>query len=238
MKLDGATSGTVTIQPAAVAGTWTLTLPSTAGANGQVLTTNGSGISSWTTIAGGGVVDGQKIYDGNHVLAADFGDRTLRRTNGQAVLDWANQQFHGSIAGAVFADDAFTDVAVVGGNRWLRNSDGSIALDWSDPLQTIVANGQLIIHGEDAGSDPQYDSFIGLSDGSSIAIWGFENPSLFRWQSPDGSTYFDNSGFNSALKTPSSSSASCRQGQIEWDANFIYVCTATNTWKRSALSTW
>src|SRR5947209_1443726 len=53
MKLDGATSGTVTIQPAATAGTWALTLPSTAGTNGQVLTTNGSGVTSWTTIAGG-----------------------------------------------------------------------------------------------------------------------------------------------------------------------------------------
>src|SRR4051812_4904958 len=46
MKLDGATSGTVTIQPASVAGTWTLTLPATAGTNGQVLTTNGSGVTS------------------------------------------------------------------------------------------------------------------------------------------------------------------------------------------------
>jgi hypothetical protein len=55
MKLDGLTSGTVTIQPASVAGAWTLTLPTSAGSNGQVLTTNGSGVTSWTTIAGGGV---------------------------------------------------------------------------------------------------------------------------------------------------------------------------------------
>jgi hypothetical protein len=40
------------------------------------------------------------------------------------------------------------------------------------------------------------------------------------------------------LKTPSSASASGTAGQIRWDANYIYVCTATNTWKRVALSTW
>lgn len=37
--------------------------------------------------------------------------------------------------------------------------------------------------------------------------------------------------------TPASSSAPCNQGTIVWDAAFIYVCTATDTWMRSALST-
>lgn len=39
-------------------------------------------------------------------------------------------------------------------------------------------------------------------------------------------------------KTPTSSSDTCDQGEMSWDANYIYACTATNTWKRSALSTW
>ncbi len=38
--------------------------------------------------------------------------------------------------------------------------------------------------------------------------------------------------------TPANSSAACNQGQIEWDANYVYVCVAANTWKRSALSSW
>jgi hypothetical protein len=49
--LHGATSGTVTVQPADAAGTWSLTLPSTAGTNGQVLQTNGSGVTSWASVA-------------------------------------------------------------------------------------------------------------------------------------------------------------------------------------------
>ena len=36
--------------------------------------------------------------------------------------------------------------------------------------------------------------------------------------------------------TPASSSAACTTGMIQWDANFVYVCVATNTWKRSGLS--
>jgi hypothetical protein len=37
-------------------------------------------------------------------------------------------------------------------------------------------------------------------------------------------------------RTPASSSESCQKGEIAWDGSYLYVCVATNTWKRSALS--
>ncbi len=39
-------------------------------------------------------------------------------------------------------------------------------------------------------------------------------------------------------QTPASATAAGNAGTIAWDADYIYVCTATNTWKRTALSTW
>ena len=39
-------------------------------------------------------------------------------------------------------------------------------------------------------------------------------------------------------KTPASASAAGNAGEICWDASYIYVCTATNTWCRAALTTW
>ncbi len=41
-----------------------------------------------------------------------------------------------------------------------------------------------------------------------------------------------------ATKTPASASATGTTGTVAWDANYLYVCTATNTWKRAALTTW
>jgi hypothetical protein len=38
--------------------------------------------------------------------------------------------------------------------------------------------------------------------------------------------------------TPASASANGTAGRIAWDDDYIYVCTATNTWKRAALETW
>jgi len=38
--------------------------------------------------------------------------------------------------------------------------------------------------------------------------------------------------------TPASAGATGVKGQIAWDASYIYVCTATDTWKRVAIATW
>lgn len=42
----------------------------------------------------------------------------------------------------------------------------------------------------------------------------------------------------STSKTPSSASDTGTTGDICWDSNYIYVCVATNTWKRTAITTW
>jgi hypothetical protein len=39
-------------------------------------------------------------------------------------------------------------------------------------------------------------------------------------------------------RTPASATAAGNTGDICWDSSYIYVCVATNTWKRTALSTW
>jgi hypothetical protein len=41
-----------------------------------------------------------------------------------------------------------------------------------------------------------------------------------------------------AGSAPSSATDTGTRGTITWDADYIYVCTATNTWKRVAISTW
>jgi hypothetical protein len=38
--------------------------------------------------------------------------------------------------------------------------------------------------------------------------------------------------------TPASASDTGTEGTILWDDNYIYICIATDTWKRVAISTW
>lgn len=47
----------------------------------------------------------------------------------------------------------------------------------------------------------------------------------------------DQIGINNT-QTPASAGATGVKGTICWDADYIYVCTATNTWKRAAIATW
>ncbi len=41
-----------------------------------------------------------------------------------------------------------------------------------------------------------------------------------------------------ATPVPNAANAAGLAGEIAWDSGFIYVCVATNTWKRVAISTW
>ena len=41
-----------------------------------------------------------------------------------------------------------------------------------------------------------------------------------------------------ASRTPASAGAPGTAGEICWDSSYIYVCVATDTWKRVGLSTW
>ena len=59
--------------------------------------------------------------------------------------------------------------------------------------------------------------------------------SNFRVMSATPATASAN-GMFPATGTPASSGAACQTGQIEFDSNYLYACTAPNTWKRSALS--
>lgn len=54
LKINGTTSGTVTVKTGDAAGTWTLTLPGNDGGSNECLITNGSGVTSWGTCGAGG----------------------------------------------------------------------------------------------------------------------------------------------------------------------------------------
>jgi len=77
LLLSGGTSGTVTVKTAAAAGTWSMTLPTTAGTNGYVLSTDGAGVTSWiATSGGGGTVTSVNVSGGTTGLTTSGGPVT------------------------------------------------------------------------------------------------------------------------------------------------------------------
>lgn len=43
---------------------------------------------------------------------------------------------------------------------------------------------------------------------------------------------------NASKYVPSATSSKGHKGEMAWDSDYIYICTATNTWKRVGIGTW
>lgn len=43
---------------------------------------------------------------------------------------------------------------------------------------------------------------------------------------------------NASVYVPSAASSKGHKGEIAWDSDYIYICTANNTWKRVGISSW
>lgn len=100
----------------------------------------------------------------------------------------------------------------------LNNSTGTVTVQSSAP-NTIVALAP--------GTEETFTTLVATP--TTAAHWrrksaGFTSPSL---TTPTLST-----------ATPASASATGTTGTVVWDADYIYICTATNTWKRAAIATW
>lgn len=105
MRIDGqidtygSSSGIVTIKPAAAAGTWTFTLPNSAGTNGYVLTTNGSGTTSWSALHTEGTYTPTLFNTTN--VAASTAAVTYYIRSGDSVTVWGEVTIDATAAATI-----------------------------------------------------------------------------------------------------------------------------------------
>lgn len=97
--------------------------------------------------------------------------------------------------------------------------------------QTPIGNGTTA--GSATGVDVQSFAGVGAGDNHGVHIANHGTGAKdFALKTDGGRVCHDNT------PVPASASAAGRQGEIAWDSGFIYVCVATNTWKRAAIATW
>ena len=109
--------------------------------------------------------------------------------------------------------------------RWSQTqTDGSVAVPAAIAVTSsnspATTNGTLYLQAESA---------VYLSNTSS--------GNYFSANSSKATVYGDTLSLRTT-KTPASSSDTGTAGDICWDSDYVYVCVATNTWKRTALATW
>jgi hypothetical protein len=132
-------------------------------------------------------------------------------------------------------------------------ADGKVGIGTTSPEQILDVRGVLQI--KNAGTttlrfndsttnywDIQNDSNLRFSrGGSEFARIDSSGRLLVGTSSDSGGSLLqvnDNRIRIATAKTPASASDTGTAGEICWDADYIYVCTATDTWKRTAISTW
>jgi hypothetical protein len=98
-----------------------------------------------------------------------------------------------------------------------------------DPITATLAANQVYL------ATVSGASYIGLENGLAVINVDGAVGSQAYWE-------FDNSkrtvipGTIKAPQLTKASNANGTIGEICWDANYIYVCISTNTWKRAALT--
>lgn len=162
------------------------------GSNGQVLTTNGSGVLSWTTPSTGGTPGGSntQVQFNN---AGSFGGSANLTFNGTTL----------SVTGNISASGTFSagNISTSGTGVTSITSSSDVNLNCAGGSGQVGATGNL-------------RAITGANGG------GFAIGKLVTTSS-----------------APAGASATGVAGQIAYANGFIYVCVATNTWQRAALST-
>jgi hypothetical protein len=218
--------------------------------SGAIVTTGGA------TIGGNLLVESQ-VFIGTNSLSTQLTNSAL-----------AAKTSSSSGAGIQYAQASLTNTAGSGSADWIAYGDnypgpsndhgwmdlGYTGSTFNDPDFTITkANDGYIFAGAVAGSGLGGNLVIATDNTGTYGDIVFATSSFyanaevarFHGNLTSGSTFTVQSDILakgklvlSAGQAPATSSSTGIAGQVAYDANYVYICVATNTWKRSALSTW
>lgn len=234
-------SGTLTMAGTlgvANGGTGTTGTPS----SGQVPIGNGSGFSLGTITAGAGIT----VTNGSGTItiaASGGGSGTVTNVSGGSTgLTFSNPTTTPSMAGTLAVAYGGTGAATAAGARSALVAAGS-GSNSDITLLTAISDGSAAAPSIRFANDVDTGIFRGGSDAFGLAAGGVNSLNISTTSVNAlvslraGLT--SNDAFRiSTSSPPASAGASGSTGSIAWDSSYIYVCTATNTWKRAALATW
>ena len=211
------------------------------------LTRDANKVHGNLTVTGNVVISSQNLYIGPDatsrtlitptIVAVDAGVNyaqvALFNNTNTGSADFAAYSSAGSDAGG-WVDMGFT------GNNF---SDSNYTITKKNDGYVIVKpesnsfGGNLVLGTSNAGS---YNDVV-ISSGSFFAnaeVARFHGNTLNSGTFTVGVTTSVANLIVATGTAPATASSAGTKGQIAYDTGFIYVCTATNTWKRAALATW
>jgi hypothetical protein len=141
----------------------------------------------------------------------------------------------------------------------LEVQDGSISIGSSvnsNATNTLIAGyGYIDLSGAKYGNTSIRSTYLNIDNSASLEFYVASNSTktnermrldssgrlLVGTSTDSGGALLQVNGDRvriATAKTPASATAAGVAGEICWDASYVYVCVAANTWKRSAIATW
>lgn len=140
-----------------------------------------------------------------------------------------NSDFTGTQRFYLAMGNASTDVDAFGNWRFQSAPFGSNRF-------TILTSGECVVNDDSADYDFRVESD---GDANNLFSDGGTNRVGVGTNAPTAKLDVNSDILRlRTAKTPASATAAGNAGDICWDADYIYVCVATNTWKRTAIASW
>ena len=207
----------------AFTGTWFTGGTATTTKPQVVIEPTGTTSTAWSTSGTGFGVNAASGFAGNLLDLQVNGTSRASITSAGSVIAADGSKTVPSFRGA----DADTGIYFSGNNiRFTSDGENRFSLD---SLCNLNLGSQTSVRWTSNGTDPNISPDIGLVRSAAGVV------KVTNGSSGDGTI----SGQHRLVGTaPASATATGTAGDIRYDASYIYICTATDTWKRAAITTW
>ena len=177
-------------------------------------------------ITDAGVANWNTAYAwGNHATAGYVTAYTNTTYTQQSVQDNADVKLR--LTGS---DGVLDDIKLTAGTNVTFTAVGANGFTINATAQQ--SGGATVTTDDSAPSTPADGDLWWKSDEGRLKVF---------YQDPTGSQWVDASPPLAAValgNAPSTASSTGSAGDIRYDSGYVYICVATDTWKRAALATW
>lgn len=193
------------------------------------------------------------------VVAA--GNNVYINANGFLGVNYANTTVHGVIAGGnnvyvnangylgVLGANSTTRGVVQIGSNLTVDANAVVSVSENLAIPNVQISSNLTSNGDATFLGDTYFGRAGANNAAVlIHIHGTLHSNLIphtadNYQIGNTTQYWNSlyvNGFSvqNGASAPANSSSTGTRGQIAFDSSYVYICVATNTWKRASLSTW
>ena len=220
--------GNLTLNSRNIIGTGNINITGTINATGTVTTGNIIGAGSLTTR---GVANTPGSEANVTIQSARAGTATLQNTDLIGTLNFAGYNGtdyrNGTVIASQMASNVTTGNFAVDTGIYSLNADGNFRVVWFRNTGLVDALGFIFA----PLTTTAINSFTGTATEGTVIY----DVTKHRLGVYTGAVV---ESVTTSVAVPSTATSAGTPGQIAADASWVYVCTATNTWKRAAIASW